>query len=191
MPGFNICGTGDGPDARAESRRKHRFVWQTLSMGTGGSTDQFTAAELLYLLKAQRPHQKFNEMTMHHDQEQAYFAGKTEWDPIKLVWYDMEQPDISERIWTWINRVSDISQGCANIPSYYKGEAILHMVSGCATGSGAGSGQETVGGAKSTQKWRLCNVWPSDSNWGDLDYSDNDVATIEVVMRFDRAMLVY
>jgi len=36
---------------------------------------------------------------MHHNQEVAKFAGKQEWDPVNLVWYDVEQnPDVSKGI---------------------------------------------------------------------------------------------
>ncbi len=183
MPGFNICGEGFGPSARTEVRRKHRWVFETLSIGNSG--DQFEQDELLYLLKAQRPHLKFEEPTMHHDQEQAYYAGKHSWEPVTMSWYDIEQdPDISQRLWDWAEAVVDFSRACVNPPSMYKGEAKLSMISGC-SGSGAGGGN--AGGARITESWLFCNCWPKDLNWGDLDYADTELATIEATMRFDRA----
>lgn len=187
MPGFVICGQGDsGLSAKIEIRRKHRWVWQTLTQGSSeAGAAQFTQAELLVLAKAQRPQVKFDAVEMHHDQERAYFAGKTEWNPIKLVWYDVEQePNVSQSIWNWFNRVTSFTRGCIYPPSYYKGEGVLSMTGGCTSGLNNGS----VGGAEISESWMVCNAWPQDGNWGDLDYAESALATIEVVMKFDRAM---
>ena len=167
MPGFNIGGKGGGPSNTAEPRRKHRWLWQSV-----GQTA--TSKVLIYLKSAQRPKGKFNEAIMHHNQEQAYFAGKTEWDPINLTWYDIEQPaDVSKQVWTWWNSVSDISTANVSLPSSYKRQSTLTMVGG--TGA-------------VNEKWTLYGSWPQDCNWQELDYTQSDIQEIAVVLRFDRAV---
>jgi hypothetical protein len=170
MPGFNICGTGDGPAATLETRRKHRWVFETLGRGNG----QFSEAELLVLKSAQRPNFKFEEPEMHHNQEVARFAGKQDWEPITMTWYDVEQdPDVSSGIYAWLETVVNFASANVNPPAAYKRQAELAMVDG--------SGQTTEG-------WQICNTWPKEVNWGDIDYSDTEIATIEASMRFDRAI---
>lgn len=185
MPGFVICGTGDSQvSSVAEARRVHRWVFQVLSFGTTGRG--FQENELLYLKTASRPNFKFEDPTLHHDQEQIYYAGKQTWEPISLTWYDIENdPNISQSIWEWFNNVVDFERACVNPPSQYKGDGVLSMVSGCAAGS---NGSGFAGGARITETWKLCNAWPKESNWGTLDYSSSEIATIEVVLRYDRAL---
>lgn len=172
MPGFNICNSGDGPSATIETRRKHRWVFAALGKG---SSKAFNREILLLLLAAQRPKVKFEEPEMHHNQEVARFAGKQDWEPITLNWYDAEQPDSSAAIYDWFKSVVDFSTANVNPPSQYKSQGNLHMIDGAAA---------------VTENWQICNCWPKEGNWGDLDYSDTEIATIEVVMRFDRAYMI-
>jgi len=170
LPGFNICGQGSGPAANSEVRRKHRWKFLTLGRGNGG----FSASELLYLMSASRPSFKFEEPEMHHDQEVTRFAGKQDWEPITLKWYDIEQtPDVSAGLYAWLETVTNIASANVNTPANYKRTAQLAMTDG--------TGQET-------ETWQICNTWPSSVNWGELDYTATDLATIEATMRYDRAV---
>lgn len=172
MPGFNICGTGNGPSAAIEPRRKHRWVFTVIERGAG----RFSEAELLVLLSASRPVFKFDQPEMHHDQEVAYFAGKQTWEPVTLKWYDIEQdPDVSAGIYNWITTVTDLPTAHVNPPSFYKRSASMSM---------------TDGHGRPTETWQYCNAWPAQVNWGEGDYSQTDLQTIEVTMRFDRAYRV-
>lgn len=170
MPGFIVCGTGNSRiPATLETRRKHRWVFEAIG-GLEGN-DQLA---LLVLQSAQRPNFKLEEPEMHHDQEVARFAGKQSWEPISLKWYDCEQPfDGSRAIYNWLATVVDITRGDVNPPSIYKKQARLSMTNGTGVPS---------------ESWTICNCWPKEVNWGDLDYTSTDIATIEAQMRYDRAM---
>lgn len=172
MPGFIIGGTGGpGPNNNVETRRKHRWSWQTLGKASNG---EFQSPVLLLLKEATRPNFSFEEPEMHHNQEQAYFAGKQSWEPIKLVWYDGEQsPDVSAEIWDWLNGVSDIAAVAVQPPNAYKKEGRLEML------DGLGSPTET---------WQMFGCWPQNPNWNTLDYADTEIQQIEVNMRYDRAL---
>ena len=165
MPGFNVCGQGNGPMANLETRRKHRWIFETL-----GDVGQ---SALLVLQSASRPNFKFQEPEMHHDQEVARFAGKQDWEPISMKWYDVEQaPDISATMYQWLATVVDLPSATVNAPSRYKKMATLCMI------GAAGN---------ITERWTICNCWPKEVNWGDLDYTSTDICTIEAQMRYDRA----
>ena len=169
MPGFNIGGTGGlngGPANTTETRRKHRWVFESM--------EPFDSPSLLLLKEATRPHPIFEEPEMHHNQEKAYFAGKYAWEPIKLVWYDAEQaPDISGEIYGWLNIVIDVPAATVDLPSAYKKQANLQMIAGDGT---------------PTETWQLFGCWPQDVNWNTLDYADTEIQQIEVNMRIDRAV---
>ncbi len=168
MPGFKIGGTGEPANSTVESRRKHRWRFSTI--------DGLSSQVPIYLASAQRPHVITEEAIMHHDQEQAAFAGKHHWEPISLVFYDISGqggPDSSREIWAWLNTVINIAQVTVALPSAYKKTAQLEMT------GGTGNADET---------WKIYNAWPIDLNWNDVDYSNNEIQTVDVSMKYDRAI---
>lgn len=175
MPGFNIAPFGggysaQGPSNNLEIRRKHRWVFESLGRGTG----VFSQAELLVLQSASRPSFKFEEAEMHHNQEVARFAGKQDWDPVTMTWYDVEQnPDVSRGIYHWIETVVNMHSLVVAHPRFYKKSASLAL---------------TDGAGQTTEVWSMMGTWPAASNWQELDYTSTDLLTMEVTMRYDRAV---
>lgn len=179
MPGFSINNTSSQNSKynKAEIRRKHR--WR---VATGaGFTDN--PRDWLYLQKAQRPQFKFQEAVMHHDQEQAYFAGKQEWEPISMTFYDVEGGDgsvndISTQLYNWIGGRSNsrsvgvIADAEVRIPESYKLDLVLQM---------------TAADGSATETWTLYGAWPREVNWQDLSYEDTNLQLIDVTVRYDRA----
>jgi len=170
MPGFMVNGQGRGPRATAEVRRTHRWIFQTLGKDLEKNVR-------LVLKSASRPSISFEEPSMHHIQEQVYFAGKHTFEPLDLSWYDVEQdPDVSKAMFEWLEKCLTLTGGNAmNIepPDRYKaGESKLQMI------DGKGSATET---------WAIYNGWPQSINWGALDYTSSDLQLIEVKYRYDRA----
>lgn len=176
MPGFNIGNGGGANEPRnvAETRRKHRWTFEVIAQGV------ISREAILFLQKATRPSFKYEEAIMHHDQEQAHFAGKQSWEPCQMAWYDAEQsPDVSDQIAKWLQTVTTGGLGegggqvSVAVPSDYKKEANLTM---------------TNGAGQPTERWAMKGVWPMTVNWGDLDYTNTEIQLIEVTMRFDRAI---
>lgn len=116
---------------------------------------------------------------MHHNQEVAYFAGKQSWDPVTLVWYDIQQnPDVSAGIYNWIETVTPMSGASAikvASPSQYKKTAQLDMLDGF---------------GNPCESWAMYGTWPQACNWQELDYTSTDLMTIEATMRYDRAVRI-
>ena len=173
MPGFTIIGgeaggQGSNPASLNEVRRTHRWVFETLG--------QLQSSDICLVLKsASRPAFSFEEPTMHHNQEQVYYAGKHTWEPISLTWYDVEQPvDVSQAMWQWMASVIDMNAMTVEAPSSYKAAiATLSMLDG-------------QGGT--TESWQVYNGWPQALNWNALDYSSSDLQLIEAKYRYDRAV---
>jgi len=166
MPGFNVNGAGGtGPSNLIEIRRKHRWTFEVLG--------NFSTQQLLVLQKAARPKFEFEEPPMHHNQEVAYFAGKQKWEPIQLVWYDVEQtPDMSAGVYAWLGTVVDLTVLNVASPAVYKTQASLQMEDGF---------------GNADEKWAIYGCWPKDVNWGELDYAATELMTIEAQLRYDRA----
>jgi hypothetical protein len=178
MPGFRnpfISSPQDGlntKDAKAETRRKHRWIFTVLWDGGAGLN-----SSSVYLQKAQRPHVVIETPEMHHDQEQAYFAGKHHWEPINLVFYDTTAPiDSGTAIYAWLRSCVDVENATVEIPAVYKKNSQLSST----TGQGAPS-----------ESWQIYNGWPADVNWNDTDYTNTDIQTIDVVLKYDRAQRTF
>ena len=165
MPGFKIGGRGNGPSSTNEMRRTHRWTFAVISPET---------RDINVLLKtASRPSFTFDKPEVHHNQEKIYYAGKQTWEPVTLTWYDAEQPvDVSERLWTWLNSVSNIPTANVSHPRDFKGDGDLRMLDGQGV---------------TTEQWILYNGWPESVNWQALDYSSSEVQLIEVKYAYDRA----
>jgi len=173
MPGFTINAenAAQNKDNKAEFRRKHR--WRLIQ----GSQTAINNKDLLYLKSAARPSFKFQEAEFHHDQEKAYLAGKQEWDPIELVFYDAVEgrnvDDIAEQLYSWVVSVCDIESATCQIPSEYKKTLIIQM---------------TDAAGEVDESWILHGCWPVSTNWNNLDYTANDIQEVTVSVRFDRAI---
>ena len=173
MPGFAIGGAAEGREDKlhiAEFRRKHR--WRVADLSSGPVTGQ----DFLYLKTASRPSFTLEEAIVHHDQEQAYFAGKQSWEPLVLTFYDavggQGVNDISKLMYEWTLVVANIPTAEVNAPSAYKKTLLL---------------QSTAADGSPDESWQLFGAWPSKSNWSDLSYETNGIQVVEMTVRFDRA----
>lgn len=178
MAGFNIQGgIGNGNKNNVvESRRKHRFLFRLVG--------EMGPSECVYLKTASRPKFDFEEAIMHHDQEEAYFAGKQKWTGITFEWYDIQQnPDISAKLYAWLNIVNPsiklTSGGCVNAPSIYKKQGNLQMTCGERNAS--------------DEEWDFYGMWPKQCDWQNLSYADGgaeSICTIKVETRYDKAVKI-
>lgn len=171
MPGFNLGPPrGDAASNVIETRRKHRWTFTVLGSASGY---QWSRNGLIYLKTASRPKAVIEKPELHHDEEMARFAGKYAWDPINLVWYDVEQdPDISGEVYSWLNSVVEINTANVDIPSNYKSDAKLNST------NGTGAPSET---------WTLYGSWPAEADFSDLDYTNTELQEVTVLLVYDRA----
>lgn len=170
MPGFSISGKGSGPDTNnLEPRRLHRWTFTASSVA---NLDKVT----VFLKSATRPKFSFTQDEVHRKQEVIYLAGKQVWDPVEIVFYDIEKNyDSSQIIFNWVDSISSLSDGSTNVvpPDNYKKTCELSMVSG---------------NNQKNETWKLYNCWPAEINWNQLNYEDSGIATITVTLRYDRAV---
>ena len=171
MPGFALAGDSQGklPNAQAEPRFKHRWVFE---VADGPDTDIF-----LYLREASRPKVNQDAVEMWHNQAPAYFSGRSQWNPISITFYDIEQnPDVSDAVWNWHQMVvehSSSDSATAKRVKNYKKKGKLDSLGADGT---------------SNETWELYNCWPQDIDFSNLSYTTSEVQVITVSLKYDAAI---
>jgi hypothetical protein len=129
--------------------------------------------------KSARPSLSFKEIEAQHATEIIYFPGKPEWKPISLSLYDLKKP--THPVFEWLKKLYDPQQGTYSysctadgVGGFKKSEATLEVYDGC------GNVIET---------WIFENAWPQSIEFGDLDMSQSEVLTCDLVLRYDRAYI--
>lgn len=137
-------------------------------------------------LKSQRPNISFKEIPFEHLSETIYMPGKIEYKPISVTLYDTYNPAgrtsewRNNGVWNWIKVFHDSSTA-----TY-----------GFATSAGANKFKRTAylnmydGSGCLIESWVYENAWPQDVNFNEVDMSSNDVMTIDMTLRYDRAYIV-
>lgn len=170
MPGFNVAGLGGGgPNNLGEMKRVYR--WQMSFLGRGAGN--FPISALLLLKKATRPSWNAEAVTMHHQQEEIYYAGKQKWDAVGIEWYDSEQsPNVSLEVWNWCQSIVNMNTIAVSSPADHKKLATLEMLNG-------------VGSP--TERWTMYGCWPKKVAFNDVNYETNQIISVNAEMSYDRA----
>lgn len=160
---------------------KQRFKWRATFSGIAKLVPGAQSKELTrQLTNFSRPSLEFAQIEMHRYNSTAYAAGKHTWNPLSLTVEDdvtglasyviQGQLETQQRIvgadldGSWLNSAATGSD--------YKFGVTLDML----------DGNEGV-----IEKWKLEGVWITSADFGDLDYSSSDAATIQLQLRFDHA----
>ena len=168
MPGFNIGSTGAGEaqaDGRVEVRRKYRWILDIPKIG---------GRAWAYVKSANRPKMTLGQIEQHHNQEKIWHEGKTAWNDLTCVFYDVEnQPDVSKEIYDWLGATTyDIPGANAFHPRNYKNTLTLKTLQA---------------GGEANETWRYYHAWPYDVDWGGLDYSAEELCEVTAIFKYDRA----
>jgi len=161
---------------------KRKYRWR-LSIDELGVID-----EILPPKKSARPNLSFKTIEAQHLNESIHYPGKPDWKPINLTFYEIQHGGDSP-IWKWLtagkkkdgkndsgiydpNASEPGQQWKARFTSTYKFKVKLEMLDGCG---------EVV------ETWIYDHAWPENIEFGDLDYGDSEVVTVDVTLRYDRA----
>lgn len=156
---------GIGRVGRPDIVFKRKFRW-TLEISTpcGNVPKHFVKV-------ASRPKLAIEETEINFLNAVTWIPGKAKWEPITVTYYDIPAGDMSG-LWNWIATVYDFNK-TADLPMSEKagwnGTANLTLFDGC--------------GAP-LERWLLSSCWPSNIDWGELDYASSDEVTIELQLRY-------
>lgn len=126
---------------------------------------------------AARPNIRFGEIVVPHLTEEIYLPSRPAFDPINLTLYDVKAVS---PVWDWVLQLYNPAQGGYQVSDIrggldynrYKKTSILQMLDGC---------------GNTIEAWTYENAWCTSANFGPLSMQDNDVCTVDLTIRYDRA----
>ena len=130
-----------------------------------------------YLVKAaNRPTIQFETVTLDHINVKRKLKGKGEWQDITITLYDPIVPSGAQAVMEWIRLGHESITGRDGYADFYKKDITFYMLG-------------PVG--DKIEQWTLKGAFISQANFGDLDFSSNDPATIELTLTYDYAILEF
>ena len=165
-PALNYYDENDmfGRSLTWEPKKQHQFI---MSMGDTGIP--------AYLIKASaKPSLSNGEIALDHINTQRYVKGKSVWNSIAVTLYDAIVPSGAQSVMEWVRLHHESATGRDGYSSFYKKQIKLHQLSPLG---------EVI------EEWILNGTYIMDSNFGSLDWSTEDVVTIEMTLRYDWALL--
>lgn len=130
-----------------------------------------------WMASASRPSITQDETEIQFLNTSTWVVGRYRWDAMNVTLRDPIGPSASQAVMEWIRLHSESVTGRQGYAAGYKRNVELEML-------------DPTGVVVS--KWVLVNTMASGTtNFGDLDYSSSDLATIQLNLRFDYAVLAY
>jgi hypothetical protein len=129
-----------------------------------------------WLQSAKRPSIKQPAKEIPFLNTSTYVLGRYTWDEMNITLFDPIGPSASQAVMEWVRLHSESVTGRQGYACGYKRDCELEML-------------DPTGVVVS--KWILKNTMCTSADFGDLQYSSDDLATITLGIRFDYAILAY
>ena len=150
-----------------EPLRKNRFIFRF--------PDELGIQEW-WVSTGSRPKYTSSEVEIPFLNTSTFVAGRFTWDSISVEFRDPIGPSATQALMEWVRLHSESVTGRQGYAAGYKKDVELEML-------------DPTGVV--VQKWILQGTQINDADFGSLGYSDNELATISVTFRFDRAINVF
>ena len=126
-----------------------------------------------------RPSLSWKEFEFQHLNESIHYPFKPEWKPVQLQLYDINCNQ--NPVFDWIRYTQQpgmLLQGGMYDPGMggcnFKRLGTLLMLDGC---------------GNTIEHWTFENCYPQNIEWGELDMDSNDLVTVDLTLRYDRAYI--
>jgi len=135
---------------------------------------------------ASRPNLTIEETEINYLHGKMWIPGKATWESITVTFYDVASNSTNSitPLYSWLASIY-------NFQSQSPAESMKQTtIQGSSEQGGwSGSGKLTMydGCGNPMETWHLDGVWPSAINFGDLDYSSSEEATVECTLRYYKA----
>ena len=129
-----------------------------------------------WVASASRPSIKQGETEIQFMNTSTWVVGRYTWDTIQVTLRDPIGPSASQALMEWVRLHSESVTGRQGYAAGYKRDIEMEML-------------DPTGVV--VQKWILKNAMLTDVAFGDVDYSADDLATIQATIRYDYAILAY
>lgn len=120
---------------------------------------------------ASRPNLSIEETEINHLNAKTWIPGKASWETITVTYLDVAHQEM-QSLWNWLATVYDFTDPIRLRQGErrdWNATGILSMYDGCGV---------------LLETWEMKRVFPTAINFGDLDYSSSDIATIELTLRY-------
>ena len=150
-----------------EPKRKNRFILRFPS--TLGINEW-------YVTSTSRPSAKIKSVEIPFLNTSTYVAGRFDWDEIKVTFKDPIGPSAAQALMEWFRLHAVSVTGRMGYAAGYKKDVYLEML-------------DPTGVV--VEKWLLEGCFLTNLNFGDLAYSQDELASIDCSLRMDRCVLIY
>lgn len=150
-----------------EPLRKNRFLFRFPSS---------LGVQEWWVSSASRPTIEQGETEIQFLNTSTWVLGRYKWSTIQVTLRDPIGPSASQAVMEWVRLHSESVTGRQGYAAGYKRDIELDML-------------DPTGVVVS--KWLLKNAFVTNVNFGQLDYGQDDLATIELTLRYDYAILCY
>jgi len=150
-----------------EPKRQNRFILRfEASMGINE----------WYVTSTSRPKAKIKDVEIPFLNTSTYVAGRFNWEAIQVKFKDPIGPSAAQALMEWFRLHAESVTGRMGYAAGYKKNVDLEML-------------DPTGVV--VEKWILVGCFLTDLNFGELNYSQDELATIDATLRMDRCILVY
>jgi hypothetical protein len=130
-----------------------------------------------YLVKAMnRPTIQFETIALDHINVKRKLQGRGDWQDISITLYDPIVPSAAQKVMDWIRLGHESITGRRGYADFYKKDITFYLLG-------------PVG--DKIEQWTLKGAFIQQANFGELDFSSNEVATIELTLSYDYAILEF
>ncbi len=147
-------------------KRKFRFTFELEDICGGKKVPKH------YVKVASRPNLSIEETEINFLNAKTWIPGKASWETMTVTYLDVADQEMGP-LFSWLASVYNftdpiqLEQGSQRRD--YTATGIIKLWDGC---------------GELLEIWTMKDVWPTAINFGDLDYSVSDEATIELTLRY-------
>lgn len=129
-----------------------------------------------WVASGNRPQIEQGETEIQFMNTSTWVLGRYKWQNLQITLRDPIGPSASQAVMEWVRLHSESVTGRQGYAAGYKRNIELEMLD--PTGV-------------TVSKWILVNAFLTNVNFGQLDYGQDELATIELTIRYDYAILCY
>jgi len=156
---------------------KLKYRFRAVFENFGVSTDRVELTKQVATIS--RPNLNFNPFTIDIYNSKVNLVGKPSWEPVNITLRDDAGGNVSKLVGEQIQKQFDFAeQSSASSGIDYKFILKFEMLDG-----GNGANAPTV-----LETWELYGALVQTVNYGDMDYSSNEPATIALTVMYDNAV---
>ena len=150
-------------------KRKFRWTFEI----RGFCDNEANAVPEHFVKMAARPNVAIEETELNHLNAKMWIPGKASWETITVTYIDVAHEEMRS-LYNWLASVYDYTDPInlrMGTKRDWRATGILNLYDGC---------------GEVLEVWNLQNMWPTAMNFGDLDYSSSEEATIELTLRYSQ-----